>query len=162
MLSSFNTTDLCDAHDDARVLEPLFRNFGGSKAFCGPIATVRVFEDNVLVRQAVESPGDGRVLVVDGGASLRCALLGDRLAQLACDNGWSGVVVNGCIRDAVQIGEIAIGVRALNVHPRKSRKLGAGEAEVPVSFAGVLFHPGDYLYADADGIVTAAHELRVD
>jgi regulator of ribonuclease activity A len=148
------TTDLCDAHaQQVRVVHPGFRDFGGRPRFSGAIATVRVFEDNVRVRRMLETPGNGRVLVVDGGASMRCALLGDRLAQLAADNGWVGVVINGCIRDSVEMAGIAVGVRALAVHPRKSLKAGAGETAVPVAFGGVIFNPGEYLYADEDGIV---------
>jgi len=154
------TTDLCDDHaQQVRVVHPGFRDFGGRPRFSGCIATVRVFEDNVLVRRMLETPGDGRVLVVDGGASMRCALLGDRLAQLAVDHGWAGVVVNGCIRDCADMARIAVGVRALAVHPRKSLKTGAGATGVPVAFGGVIFNPGEYLYADEDGIVISDSAL---
>lgn len=155
------TTDLCDAHGDhLQVAEPLFRGFGSRTAFAGTVATVKVFEDNVLVREALEQPGRGRVLVVDGGGSLRCALLGDRLAAKAVENGWSGVVVYGCIRDSAEINALELGVRALNVHPRKSIKRGEGQRDVPVRFAGLDIHPGAWLCADADGIVVADEELR--
>jgi regulator of ribonuclease activity A len=121
---------------------------------------VNVYEDNVLVRAALEQPGDGRVLVVQGSGSLRCALLGDQLAALAHANGWAGVVVHGCIRDSRAIAEIPIGVKALGANPRKSAKLGAGERDVPVTFAGLEFHPGHYLYADEDGIAVCEGRLE--
>ena len=156
----FTTPDLYDAHEqDVRVAEPLFRNYGGAACFHGPIATVRVFEDNSLVRAALEEPGQGRVLIVDGGGSLRCALVGDQLAVLGHKNGWAGVIVHGCIRDSTEIKRIDIGVKALNTNPRKSVKKGAGERNVPVTFAAATFVPGEHVYADADGILISAHEL---
>jgi regulator of ribonuclease activity A len=157
---SFQTTDLCDAHEAAvSVVEPMFRSYGGRTAFAGQISTVKCFEDNSLVREALGKPGAGKVLVVDGGGSLRCALLGDQLAALAEKNRWEGVVVYGCIRDSEAIDRVAIGVRALATHPMKSVKKGVGETEVPVTFGGVTFRPGHYLYADADGIIVAATAL---
>jgi regulator of ribonuclease activity A len=156
------TTDLCDAYgEQVSVAAPLFRDYGGQHAFSGPIATVKVHEDNVLVRQVLEEPGVGRVLVVDGGGSLRCALVGDNLAALALGNGWAGIIVYGCIRDARQIAAIALGVKALNTHPRKSIKIGAGQRDVAVTFAGVQFVPGHYVYADEDGIVVADQPLTL-
>lgn len=156
----FKTCDLCDQHaDELQIAEPLFGDFGGRIAFCGPIATVKAFEDNVLVREALEEPGQDRVLVVDGGGSLRCALLGDQLAALAEENGWAGVVVNGCIRDSSAVAEVDLGVKALGVHPLKSAKRGVGERDRPVRFAGVAFVPGHYLYADEDGILVAERAL---
>lgn len=158
--AQFATTDLCDEFWEAvRVAEPLFGDFGGSGTFFGRIETVRVFEDNVLVRAALEEEGRGRVLVVDGGGSTRCALLGDRLAAMAHENGWAGVVVNGCIRDSAEVAKLPLGVRALHAVPRRSDKRGSGERGVSVEFAGVSFAPGEYLYADADGIVVAARDL---
>lgn len=149
--------DLCDRLGErAEVAAPIFRSFGGRRAFHGAMTTVRVHEDNGLVRQALEQAGQGGVLVVDGGASLRSALLGDNLAELARQNGWAGVIVNGCIRDSEAIARIPIGVLALNTHPRRSRKLGQGERDSPVRFAGVQFRPGEYLYADADGVLICA------
>lgn len=157
---SFQTTDLCDAHEGAvRVVEPMFRSFGGRAAFSGQISTIKCFEDNSLVREALGRPGANKVLVVDGGGSLRCALLGDQLAALAEKNRWEGIVVYGCIRDSEAIDRVAVGVRALATHPMKSIKKGVGEADVAVTFGGVTFHPGHYLYADADGIVVAAVPL---
>ena len=155
-----STADLCDAHaDELQIAEPGLVTIGGAPAFGGPIATVQVLEDNVLVRQALEEPGQGRVLVIDGGGSLRCALIGDMLATLARDNGWAGVIVNGCVRDSRAIGALEVGVMALATHPRKSGKLGQGSRDVPVSFAGVTFRPGQVVYADRDGIVVAARPL---
>jgi regulator of ribonuclease activity A len=157
---NFKTADLCDQFAAAvQVAEPLFRDYGGIKTFGGPIITVKVFEDNTLVRTLLETEGQGRVLVVDGGGSLRCALVGDRLAQLAGDNGWAGLVVNGCIRDSVEIAQIAVGLKALNTHPQKSRKGGSGEQNTPVQFAGVIFTPGHYLYADPDGLIVTERSL---
>lgn len=157
---SFQTTDLCDAHEGAvNVVEPMFQSFGGKAAFSGQINTIKCFEDNSLVREALGKPGAGRVLVVDGGGSLRCALLGDQIAALAEKNRWEGVVVYGCIRDSEAIDRLDIGVRALATHPLKSVKKGVGDIDVPVTFGGVTFRPGHYLYADADGIIVAATPL---
>ena len=124
-----------------------------------PIETVRVHEDNTLVRETLETPGRGRVLVVDGGGSLKCALVGGRLAGLAQSNGWSGVIVNGCIRDAVEIGQLRVGIRALNAVPMRSGKNGAGERGGTVSFAGVTFAPGCFIYVDTDGMLVAERDL---
>ena len=159
---TFATTDLCDAHGEAvRVVAavPPLRDFGGATRFAGPFATVRAPDDNTFVRAALEEPGRGRVLVVDGGGSTRCALLGDMLGALARDNGWAGVVVHGCVRDTAQLATLSIGVRALAAMPRKSDKKSRGERDVPVTFGGVTFTPGEWLYADADGIVVSARPL---
>ncbi len=157
---TFKTADLCDDFSDiVQMAAPIFRDFGGNKTFGGPIATVKVFEDNVLVRRALETEGGGRVLVVDGGGSTRCALLGDRLAGLAHDNSWAGVVIYGCLRDSVDVGQIAVGVKAPAAVPKKSRKRAEGESNIPVRFADVTFTPGDYLYADEDGILVAPKDL---
>ena len=148
------TTDLCDEHPEAQVCEPVFRAFGGRPAFCGPITTLKVFEDNSLVREAVGRPGEGRVLVVDGGGSLRCSLFGGNLAVAAAENGWAGVVVYGCVRDVGELAAQPVGVRALGAFPRKSeRGLHSGQAGIPVIFAGVVFREGEWLCADADGVV---------
>lgn len=150
------TTDISDdLGDDARVADTGFSDYGGRIIFNGIISTVKCHEDNSLVRQALEEPGDGRVLVVDGGGSMRCALFGDMLATLAEENDWAGLVVNGCIRDSGEIRSIDIGVKALATHPRKSVKRGIGERDVSVHFAGIDFLPGEHLYADSDGIVVA-------
>jgi regulator of ribonuclease activity A len=161
----FATTDICDDHpqmlEDGRlaVLPPVFRTFGQRVKFAGPAVTLRVFEDNALVRSALEGPGEGRVLVVDGGGSLRRALVGGQLALLAQDNGWNGVVVYGCVRDSDEINSFEIGVRALAVHPQRGAKLGAGESNVRVIISGVPVNPGDWIYADADGILVAQQKL---
>jgi regulator of ribonuclease activity A len=150
----FTTADICDEVErKAMVAEPLLRSYGGRRRFHGPIVTVKVHEDNVLVRKALEEPGEGRVLVVDGGGSTRMALLGDRLAAMGSENGWAGVVVNGCIRDSREIAEIDIGVFALATNPRKSRKHGDGQKGVSVSFAGITFRPSEHVYADEDGLL---------
>jgi regulator of ribonuclease activity A len=149
-----STSDLWDAHADrAIVCELQLRQFGGVAAFSGEIATVRCHEDNVLVKQRVAEPGNGRVLVVDGGGSLRCALVGDNVAGLALENGWAGLVINGCVRDVEALGRLAIGVKALGSNPRPSGKVGTGELDVPVSFGGATFTPGATLHSDADGIL---------
>lgn len=158
---AFATTDLCDAHpDDVRVVDPIFRDFGGLRAFHGVVVTSKLFEDNSLVREALEQPGAGRVLVVDGGGSLRCALLGGNLAVLAERNGWAGVVVFGAVRDTRELAAANVGVKALAAHPKKSDKRGVGQRDVAVTFAGVTFHPGDHLYADDDGIVVSSRPLQ--
>ena len=154
------TADLCDAHAPRlQVAEPIFRDYGGTREFGGLISTVQVFEDNVLVREALEQPGQGRVLVVDGGGSLRCALVGDLLAALGLQNGWAGIVVYGCIRDAATLGRLPIGVKAVASNPLRSAKRGEGARDQPVSFAGVTFTPGHYLYADDDGLIVAERAL---
>jgi regulator of ribonuclease activity A len=154
------TTDLSDEHADiVRHAAPVFRDYGGVLAFSGPIATLRVFEDNAIVRKAVEGPGHGRVLVVDGGGSLACALFGGNLAALAAENGWAGVVIHGCIRDTAELAVAKVGVKALAAHPKRSARTGAGEADIAVTFAGVTFTPGEWLYADGDGIIVSARKL---
>jgi regulator of ribonuclease activity A len=153
---SFATTDLSDAHPEAQVAEPIFCDFGGRIAFHGPIKTIKVFEDNALVRSTLETAGEGRVLVVDGGGSPRCALVGGNLGQLGVKNNWAGIVVYGYIRDSEEIATQDIGLKALGTHPRKSEKgLHSAHADKVVSFAGVTFKPGAWLYADADGIVVS-------
>lgn len=155
------TTDLCDAHEDkVRVVEPMFSSFGGRAAFFGRIATLKLFEDNSLVRKTLESPGDNRVLVIDGGGSLRRALVGDQLAALAVNNGWAGLVVYGCIRDSRAIDGMDIGVLAIDTHPMKTVKKNVGEADIPVTFGGVTFTPGEWLYADEDGVIVSATALH--
>ena len=151
---SFKTADLCDEYPDSlQICEPGFSSFGGRPRFFGQISTIKCFEDNSLVREAVAEPGEGRVLVVDAGGSRRCAMLGDLLAAKAAAKGWSGVLMNGLIRDSAEIADMDLGVKALGTHPLKSVKKGVGERDVVVHFAGVTFVPGEYLYADEDGIV---------
>ncbi len=154
------TTDLCDAHEDQiRVVAPLFRSYGGKGAFHGAIITLKVFEDNSFVRKALEHPGEGRVLVIDGGGSMRRALVGDQLAKLGVDNGWSGIIIHGCIRDSVAISRMPIGVFALATHPLKTVKRNVGEENIALSFGGVTFNPDEWLYADQDGIIVSAKKL---
>ncbi|MFP5373198.1 MAG: ribonuclease E activity regulator RraA [Actinomycetes bacterium] len=148
------TTDLSDGHPEAQVCDPVFSVFGGNARFCGPITTLKVFEDNTLIKQAVESPGEGRVLVVDAGASPRCGMVGGNLAVSAARNGWAGLVVYGYVRDVDELAEQPVGIRALGAMPRKSeRGLHSGQAGRPVTFAGVRFTEGAWLCADRDGIV---------
>jgi len=157
----FRTADLYDDHSDQVVcVEPMFRAYGGLARFGGPITTLKVHEDNSLVRETLSQPGQGGVLVVDGGGSLRCALVGDRLAQLAIDQGWHGILVYGCIRDVAVIDAMPIGIRALNTTPVKSVKRGVGLRDEVVTFGGVTFRPGAYLYADQDGILVSAQALH--
>ena len=160
---SYPTADLYDRYEGhVEVLDPILRDFGGLARFSGPIATLQVLDDNTLVRKALESPGRARVLVVHGGGSLTCALVGDKIAELAQKNGWSGLVVNGCIRDAAVIREMAIGVKAIATNPRKSVKRDSGVADVPVRFGGVTFVPGHHLYADEDGVLVSADPLTLE
>ncbi len=157
------TADICDRFGDrVSVAEPLFQDFGHPAGFTGRIETVRVFEDNALVRRILEGDGLGRVLVVDGGGSRRCALLGGRLAILAVANGWAGVVVNGCVRDVTEIASAGLGVKALASSPRPPAKSGAGERGVPLTFAGITFTPGHILWADRDGVVVGDSALAGD
>jgi regulator of ribonuclease activity A len=154
------TADLCDDHGDrVQVCEPMFHAYGGRRSYYGPISTIRCFEDNSLVKEAVESPGNGHVLVVDGGGSRRRALLGDKLGLAAVRNGWAGVILHGCIRDSGELGRMDLGIRALGTIPLRSEKRGEGERDVPVRFAGVTFRPGEHVYVDEDGIIAAADPL---
>jgi regulator of ribonuclease activity A len=155
-----STPDLCDAHEsEVAVLEPVFVNYGGRDAFGGEVVTVKCFEDNSLVKEQLAQPGHGRVLVVDGGGSLRRALLGDMIAESAVKNGWGGVVVYGAVRDVDAIAALDLGVQALGAIPLKTEKRGIGDLNVPVRFAGVDISPGDYLYADNNGIIVSPDAL---
>ncbi len=156
---SIVTPDICDDHPEVQVVDPGFRNYGGVTAFGGQIVTVKCFEDNSVVKELVAKPGEGRVMVVDGGGSNRCALLGDMLAEKAADNGWAGLIIYGCVRDVDVVGKTSLGVQALGSHPRKSNKRGVGELDIPVTFAGVTFQPGHYVYADNNGIVVSEKPL---
>ena len=159
-MTTFATADLCDEHSSKlSIVTPMFMAFGGRGAFCGQIRTLKVFEDNALVRQTLSTPGNGDVLVVDGGGSMRCALVGDQLALLAQQNQWSGVIVYGCVRDSVAMKTMDVGIRALNTHPLRSMRKGIGDLDIPVVFGGVKFSPGHWLYADADGIVVSVEAL---
>jgi len=156
----FVLPDLCDEHSDRmQVAAPIFQHFGGRRAFSGPIRTIVCFEDNSLVADRVREPGEGAVLVVDGGASLRCALVGDNLARLAAEHGWAGIVVSGCVRDVDALAATDIGILALAAHPLRSVKRGQGRRDELVEFAGVRFQPGHYLFADSNGLAVAAENL---
>jgi regulator of ribonuclease activity A len=148
------TADVLDEHPDALVCGLPLLQYGGVTAFEGAVSTIRCHEDNVLLKQRVSEPGLGRVLVVDGGGSLRVALLGDMVAGLAAANGWAGLVINGCVRDVAVLRHLPIGIKALGASPRPSGKAGAGETDVPVELGGAVFAPGTMLYSDDDGIVT--------
>ncbi len=162
---SFKTPDLLDDNEalsrsgQVRVVAPMFQSYGGRPAFSGQIVTLKLFEDNSLVREAFADNGKGKVLVIDGGGSLRCALVGDQLAILAQKNAWEGVIVYGCIRDSGAIDQIDIGVRALNTHPLKSIKKGAGDRNIAVSFGAVTFVPDEWVYADEDGVIVSEQPL---
>jgi regulator of ribonuclease activity A len=150
------TSDLFDQHPGAQACETQLRQFGGVRAFSGPIATVRCREDNVLLRARVDEAGEGRVLVVDGGGSFACALLGDNIAGIAAANGWAGLVLNACVRDVAALAELPIGIKALGTNPRPSGKTGAGEIDVTVTFGNAEFTPGALLHADDDGVIVIA------
>ncbi|MBX3495326.1 MAG: ribonuclease E activity regulator RraA [Parvibaculum sp.] len=154
------TTDLSDAHGAlVQHAAPVFRDYGGRTAFSGPVTTLRVRDDNALVRAAVEGKGEGRVLVVDNDGRMECALFGGNLGKLAEENGWAGVVVHGCVRDTMELKACAIGVKALAAHPKRSAREGKGEKDVEVRFAGLTIRPGHWLYADDDGIILAETKL---
>lgn len=154
------TADLCDQYlEKLQVCQLSLYSYGGKKEFTGPIATVDVFEDNVLVREALETVPAGTVLVVDGKGSRNCALLGDRLAQIACERGLAGVIINGCIRDSAEIAAMPLGVMAIGTCPVKSKKEGKGSRDAVLEFGGVRWEPGTYVYADSDGIVVSQTKL---
>ncbi len=162
---NLKTSDLCDAFESElgktlRVVAPMFKHYGSRTSFSGRIVTLKLFEDNTLVRTLFGEDGKGKVLVIDGGGSMRCALVGDQLAALAHKNGWEGVIVYGCIRDSADINTVDIGVRALNTHPQRSLKKGVGERDLTVTFGGVSFIPGEHLYADEDGILVSSQALH--
>jgi regulator of ribonuclease activity A len=163
--SAFAVTDLCDAHEDRladgrlQLAAPGWRGFGAIRRFSGPAVTLRLPEDNSLVRSTLEQPGHGRVLVIDGGASVRCALVGGNLAKLGQDNGWCGAIVNGGVRDADELDACNFGIRALHLVPRRSAKRGLGERDVVLSFAGVIITPGAIIYADRDGWLVSDQPL---
>jgi regulator of ribonuclease activity A len=163
-LPEFSTCDFCDENKNSdsnvfRVIPPIFQNFGAIAFFKGRVATVQCHEDNTCVKAAVESPGEGRVLVVDGGGSLRRALVGGNLAEAAARNGWAGLVINGAVRDAAELGNCAVGIRALALMPMPTQRRSEGQRDIAIQIQGVWIRPGDWLYADADGIVVAAEAL---
>ena len=164
MAALFATCDLCDANEEGtsgefRVLPAVFRDFGIAAPFSGPVATLRAIEDNSRVREAVSSAGEGRVLVVEGGGSLRRALVGGNLAVAAAKNGWAGIVVDGAVRDAAELAASGIAIKALALMPLRSVKRGEGQRDLVIDIQGVPVRPGDWLYADADGIVVSARQL---
>lgn len=161
-MQHYSTPDLCDAYlEQLQVLEPMFSNFGGRDSFGGQIVTIKCHEDNSLVREQVELDGTGKVLVVDGGGSLRRALLGDMLAEKAARNHWEGLVIYGCVRDVDVLAQTDVGVQALASHPLKTDKRGIGDLNVKVTFAGVTFNPGEYVYADNNGIIVSPSALTM-
>lgn len=158
---AFSTCDLCDPHkadtgDAFRVLPPVFTSFGGRRRFSGPVRTVRCFEDNTSVKAVLDTPGQGAVLVVDGGGSLRRALVGGMIAASAARNGWAGVVVHGAVRDVAEMAACEVGLLALGLMPMPSDRKAAGQVDVPLQIEGVWVRPGDWLYADEDGVVVTA------
>lgn len=156
------TPDLCDAYPELiQVVDPMFSNFGGKDSFGGQMVTVKCFEDNSKVKELVDQPGAGKVMVVDGGGSLRRALLGDMLAEKAAKNGWEGIVVYGCVRDVDVLAQTNLGIQALASHPLKTDKRGIGDVDVSVTFCGVTFRPGEYLYADNNGIIVSPEPLNM-
>ena len=155
------TPDLCDAYPDVEVVEPMFANFGGRDSFGGEIVTVKCHEDNSVVKAQVAQPGHGKVMVVDGGGSLRRALLGDMLAEKAAQNGWEGIIVYGCVRDVDVLAQTDLGIQALASHPMKTDKRDIGDLNVVVTFGGVTFRPGAFVYADNNGIIVSATALRM-
>jgi len=156
----FATADLFDNHaDELQVCAPIFRDFGGNTDFCGPIRTLKVFESFGITKSTLATDGEGHVLVIDGGGSVRCAMLGDKLAQLAIDHNWKGILINGCVRDSAAISALPIGVKALTTNPTRPSLEGEGQLDIPIRFAGVTFHPGHFLYADADGVVLSQRNL---
>ena len=159
-MAAFLTADLVDEYSNVlRCCETQFRDYGGRQRFHGPVRTLRIFEDNALLKQALMEPGAGAVLVVDGSGSLRCSLLGDYLAGLGARNGWAGLVVWGAVRDTAALRGLDFGLKALGSNPWRSRKTGAGMRDIPVRFGGVEFRPGDWLYGDEDGLVVSEREL---
>lgn len=158
----YSTPDLCDAYPNlVRVVEPIFTSFGGKTSFGGEIITVKCFEDNSVVKETAGTSGKGKVMVVDGGGSMRRALLGDLIAENAVKNGWEGFIIYGCIRDVDAIRKMDIGVKAIGVIPLKTEKRGIGDFNIPVSFGGITFNPGEFVYADNNGIIVSAEPLKM-
>ena len=157
---TFSTCDLCDQFPDRiRVLVPIFRHYGGRTRFSGSIATIKCFEDNVFIREAAVEEGRGRVMVIDGGGSLRSALVGDGIAEWARDHGWAGMIINGCVRDTVALAKVDLGVMAIGVNPVTPGKRRVGARDVAVTFGDVRFAPSEYVYCDEDGVVVATERL---
>ncbi|KMY53033.1 ribonuclease [Bacillus sp. FJAT-27231] len=158
--TSVKTADLCDDFsEELQVCYLELKSYGGKRRFSGPISTVKVFEDNVLVKRALQTIPEGHVLVVDGGGSKRCALLGDRLGEIAEERKLAGVIINGCVRDTAELAKLDVGILALGSNPLKSIKRGAGEENISITFGEVKWIPGHYVYADEDGVVVAEKPL---
>ncbi|OCA82810.1 ribonuclease E activity regulator RraA [Pseudobacillus wudalianchiensis] len=158
--TSVKTADLCDDFsEELQVCYLELKSYGGKRGFSGPISTVKVFEDNVLVKRALQTIPEGHVLVVDGGGSKRCALLGDRLGEIAEERKLAGVIINGCVRDTAELAKLNVGILALGSNPLKSIKRGAGEENIAITFGEVKWIPGHYVYADEDGVVVAEKPL---
>jgi regulator of ribonuclease activity A len=159
-MKKISTPDICDQFpDEIKVLDPVFNNYGGLKSFYGQAVTIKCHEDNSLVKQQASTPGQGRVMVVDGGASLRRALLGDMIAENAMNNGWAGFLIYGCIRDCDEIAALELGVKALNTIPVKTDKRGIGDLDIPVTFAGQTIESGHWIYCDNNGIIVSKTNL---
>ncbi len=157
---NISTPDLCDEYPDlVRIVEPMFLNLGGKDSFGGEIVTIKCFEDNSVVKETANSPGEGKVIVVDGGGSMRRALCGDLVAESAMNNGWAGIIIYGCIRDVDEISEMDIGMQALGTFPVKTEKRGIGDLNIPIEFGGVTFNPGEFVYADNNGIIVSSKSL---
>lgn len=159
-MADFATADLIDIAPDTPSCEVQFKTFGQRTRFCGRVRTIRCKEDNALVKQTLNTPSNGEVLVVDGAGSLYSALIGDQIAEAGRKNGWAGAIVYGVIRDSVAIEAMDFGIKALGTNPKKSAKAGAGECDVPVSFGNVTFHPGDFIYCDEDGVLVSSGEIQ--
>ena len=158
-MNIFNTADLCDENDDIQIADPIFKSYGEREKFYGKIRTVSVQDDNSFVKKLVNEKVNGDVMVIDGKGSFKCALLGDNLARSACQNGWAGFIINGCIRDSAIINKIDIGIKAINTMPNKSEKKDIGKYGDNLKFANVVFEEGDYVYSDSDGIVVSKKPL---
>ena len=160
-MTQYVTPDLCDAYPLVRVLTPMFKNFGGRKSFGGQVVTVKCFEDNSRVKELLATEGKGKVLVVDGGGSLRCALLGDMIGESAVKYGWEGVIIYGCVRDVDALAQLDLGVQALAAMPLKSVRKGVGELGLSLSFGGVIIENGEYIYADNNGVIVSGEALTM-
>ena len=157
-MNNFNTADLCDDHK-LTIAQPIFKSYGANTHCHGRIRTVEAVEDNSYVKKLLQEDGTGCIMVVDGKSSEKCALVGDNLAEIAAKNNWAGIIVNGCIRDSLEISKIKISIKALNLVPNKSQKKDIGRYKIDLKFAGIVFRENDFLYSDPDGIVVSSSEL---
>ena len=158
-MTKFSVADLCDLNEDVQIAEPIFKLYGQNEMFSGKIRTVEISEDNSLVKKLINEKVNGDVMVIDGMGSLKYALLGDNLAKKACENGWSGFVINGCIRDTKIINNLPLGIKALNTCPQKSKKNGVGQCNINVEFAGIIFKDGMYVFSDNDGLIISDNNI---